>query len=96
MAGTEAPDHIGCASNYLTDAWQVLHLAQVFATADRGRLADRWRRPDGVSHRKHRGVCAMRAETALRRANRIVLVRLTGDTLAGGLDLLGIAAPFPI
>ncbi len=38
----------------------------------------------------------MRAETALRRANRIVLVRLTGDTLAGGLDLLGIAAPFPI
>jgi arginyl-tRNA synthetase len=38
----------------------------------------------------------LRADTAQRRANRAVLVRLTGDTLAQGLDLLGIAAPFPM
>ena len=38
----------------------------------------------------------VRAETAQRRANRTALVRLTGDTLAQGLDLLGIAAPYPL
>jgi arginyl-tRNA synthetase len=38
----------------------------------------------------------LRAESEARRANRVALVRLTGDTLARGLDLLGIAAPYPI
>lgn len=35
----------------------------------------------------------LKAEDARVRANRIVLCRLTGDTLAKGLELLGIAAP---
>jgi len=38
----------------------------------------------------------LRADTAQRQANRVALVRLTGDTLAQGLNLLGIAAPFPM
>ncbi len=38
----------------------------------------------------------LRAETAQRRANRVALARLTGATLVQGLDLLGIAAPYPM
>ncbi len=38
----------------------------------------------------------VRAETVARQGNRAALVRLTGDTLAQGLDLLGIAAPYPM
>ncbi|MBT8228184.1 MAG: hypothetical protein KJO75_22180 [Dactylosporangium sp.] len=35
----------------------------------------------------------LRADAPGQRANRVALCRLTGDTLATGLDLLGIQAP---